>query len=149
MTHPAGQVARRINSAGFTSLMHLVVAVRPLSFTATLPGIPSSVPIARRLVRDALPGCPRAYDLILAVRELATNGITHSASGHGGTFTVRVRTAPCWARVEVADEGPTGGPPSPRNGWGLAIVREVTDRAAAVIQPGGGRTAWCEVTWPA
>jgi anti-sigma regulatory factor (Ser/Thr protein kinase) len=137
-----------MRTAGFTNLMHLVVATSPLSITATLPGTPSSVPIARRLIRDALPGCPRVDDLMLAASELASNGIAHSATGQGGTFTMRVRTAPRWARVEVTDDGPKEGLPSPRNGWGLKIVREVTDGAAAVIQPDGCRTAWCEVTWP-
>jgi anti-sigma regulatory factor (Ser/Thr protein kinase) len=137
-----------VSTAGFTNLMHLVVATSPLTITATLPGTASSVPVARRLVRDAVPGCPRADDLALAVSELTGNAIVHSASGQGGTFTVRVRAAARSARVEVTDDGPKDGLPSPRNGWGLTIVREVTDRVAAVIQPDGRRTAWCEVTWP-
>jgi two-component sensor histidine kinase len=119
----------------------------PLTVTATLPGTPASVPIARRLVREALLGCPRADDLMLAVTELATNGIAHSASGQGGSFTVRLDARPCWARIEVTDGGAVQGQPSPRNGWGLAIVAGITDRAAAVIQPDGCRTAWAEVTW--
>jgi hypothetical protein len=142
------QVARAVTAAGFVSLMHLVVTTSPLTVTATLPGTPESVPIARRLVREALPDCPRADDLMLAVTELATDGISHSASGQGGSFTVRPRTAPGWARIEVTDDGPAAGDPSPRNGWGLAIVADVTDRASAVIQPDSCRTAWCEVSWP-
>ncbi|MEP7023745.1 MAG: ATP-binding protein [Actinomycetota bacterium] len=129
--------------------MHLVVAASPPALTATLPGMPPSVPVARRLVRDALPGCPRADDLMLAVTELATNAIIHSASGQGGSFTVGVRTASRWARVEVIDEGPADGVAAIRNGWGLTLVKAVTDRAAAVIASDGRRIAWCEVTWPA
>jgi anti-sigma regulatory factor (Ser/Thr protein kinase) len=136
-----------VTGAGFTSLMHMVVAASPLTVTATLPGTPSSVSIARRLIREALPGCPRGDDLMLAVTELATNGITHSASGQGGSFTVRLRTGPCWARIEVTDDGPADGQPSTSNGWGLAIVADITDRAAAVVQPDGSRTAWVEVSW--
>jgi anti-sigma regulatory factor (Ser/Thr protein kinase) len=127
--------------------MHLVAAASPLTITATLPGTPASVPIARRLVRDALPGCPRADDLMLAVTELTTNTVVHSASGQGGAFTVRLRTRPGWARIEVTDNGPAAGRPIPRNGWGLAIVADITDRAAAVTQPDGSRTACAEVTW--
>jgi hypothetical protein len=141
------QAARAVTATGFVSLMHLVVAASPLTVTATLPGTPASVSIARRLVREALSDCPRADDLMLAVTELTTNGISHSSSGQGGSFTVRLRTAPCWARVEVTDDGPASGDPSPRNGWGLAIVAGVTDRAGAVIQPDDCRTAWCEVSW--
>jgi anti-sigma regulatory factor (Ser/Thr protein kinase) len=139
--------ASTVTAAGFTSVMHLVVATRPLTVTATLPGMPASVPIARRLIRETLPDCPRADDLMLAVTELATNSIAHSASGQGGSFTVRLRTGPCWARIEVTDDGPADGQASASNGWGLAIVADITDRAAVVIQPDGCRTAWAEVTW--
>jgi two-component sensor histidine kinase len=85
---------------------------------------------------------------MLAVTELASNGISHSASGQGGSFTVRLRLAPSWARIEVTDDGPAVGDPSPRNGWELAIVAGVTDRASAATQRDGCRTAWCEVSWP-
>lgn len=71
--------------------MHLVIATTPPAVTATLPGTPASVPVARRLVREVLVGCPRSGDLMLTVTELATNAINHSASGQGGSFTVRVR----------------------------------------------------------
>ncbi len=138
-----------MTTTGFISVLHLVIATSPLAVTATLPGTPASVSIARRLVREALPDCPRADDLMLAVSELATNAISHSASGQGGSFTVQLRTAPRWARIEVTDDGPTEGRLSGTNGWGLAIVDSVTERATAVIQPDSRRTAWCEVTWPA
>ena len=48
--------------AGLVSLMHLVVTPG-IALEVTLPGTPSSVPVARRLVREALPDCPRAEDL--------------------------------------------------------------------------------------
>src|SRR6185312_13949229 len=35
--------------------------------TATLPGTPEAVGLARRLAREALTGCPRVDDLVLAV----------------------------------------------------------------------------------
>jgi anti-sigma regulatory factor (Ser/Thr protein kinase) len=136
-----------VTGAGFTSLMHRVVSASPLTVTATLPGTPASVSIARRLIREALPGCPRGDDLMLAVTELATNCVMHSASGRGGAFTMRLCAGPCWARIEVTDDGPADCQPSASNGWGLAIVSGITDRAAAVIQPDGSRTAWAEITW--
>lgn len=140
---------RPVRGAGFINLMHLLIAGSPKSVTATLPGMPSSVPVARRLVREAVPGCPRADDLVVAVSELVTNAIVHSASGRGGSFTMQVRTEPRWARVEITDEGPAPAGTSKRSGWGLEIVSGVTDKSAAVIQPDGCRTAWCEVTWSA
>jgi anti-sigma regulatory factor (Ser/Thr protein kinase) len=136
-----------VTPTGSIGLMHLVTDTSPLTVTATLPGTPASVPIARRLIRGALPGCPRADDLMLAVTELATNTIAHSASGEGGSFTLRLRAEPGWARIEVTDDGPAQSQPAPRNGWGLAIVAGVTDRAAAVTQPDGCRTASAEVAW--
>jgi anti-sigma regulatory factor (Ser/Thr protein kinase) len=84
---------------------------------------------------------------MLAVTELASNAVLHSASGRGGTFTVRIRAAPQWARIDVADEGPAADPGLPGNGWGLAIVADVTDRTGATIAGGGQRTAWAEVGW--
>jgi len=115
----------------------------------SLAGRPESVSAARRFVRGILNGCPRADDLSLAVSELATNAFAWSAAGHGGTFTVRVRTASRWARVEVTDPGPAAASPAgPGNGWGLQIVAAVTDRAGATIGPGTARTGWAEVTWP-
>jgi two-component sensor histidine kinase len=111
-----------------------------------LPGTAASVPIARRLVKDALPGCPRADDLLLAISELASNAIAHSAS-QSGMFTVRLSTLGHWARVEVTDDGPAEGAPSHGNGWGLQIVAGVTDRSGATMEPGGRRTASAEVTW--
>lgn len=150
---PGGSAGRRIASSsvsgpGTTSLPHLVVGTSPLTFTATLPGTPASVPMVRRLLREALPDCPRADDLMLALTELTTNTVAHSANGQGGSFTVRLRTTQHWARIEVTDQGPAECDQMPRNGWGLAIVAEVTDRAAAVTQSDGCRTAWAEVTWP-
>jgi len=113
-----------------------------------LPGRAVSVRAARRFTAAALPGCPRADDLVLAVSELASNAVTWSASGQEGAFTVRVRAAPGWARVEVTDAGPAAGePPAGGNGWGLLIVAEVTDRCGTVTGPDGSRTAWAEVTW--
>ena len=111
-----------MTTAASACLMRLVVQTRPLALTATLPGTPFSVPVARQLARAMLLGCPRADDLMLAVTELATNAIAHSASGQGGSFTLSVRTGPQWAMVEVTDEGPASQPVT-GNGWGLALSR--------------------------
>lgn len=141
-----------MEGVGLTSLMHERVSARTAarSFASvTLPGIPASVRSARFFVRDTLAGCPRADDLILAVSELASNALAWSASGCGGTFTVRVRTAPRWARVEVTDEGPAPVPAASGNGFGLGIVASVTDRAGHSTGSDGGRTAWAEASWPA
>jgi anti-sigma regulatory factor (Ser/Thr protein kinase) len=134
------------------ALIEAVVTVStapPGTSKISLPGSPASVPVARRLVRDTLGSCPRADDLALAVTELASNAVTWSASGEDGTFTVAVRSAPRWARVEVTDPGPARRPTAQGNGWGLHIVAAITDRAGTTHGPGLTRTTWAEVTWPA
>jgi signal transduction histidine kinase len=118
------------------------------TWQATLPGEPVSVTDARRLVRDILAGCPRVDDLAQAVTELAANAVTWSAAREAGTFTVTVRTAPRWARIEVADPGPATQPAPAGNGFGLGIVTAVTDRSGTRHGPGRARTAWAEASWP-
>jgi Histidine kinase-like ATPase domain len=124
----------------------------PPAAAVTLPGTAASVPAARQFIRRALTGCSRADDLAQAVTELAANAVAWSAAGEGGTFTVRLRTAPRWARIEVTDPGPALLPrapvPAAGNGWGLGIVTAVTDRSGSATGPGRSRTAWAEVTWP-
>ena len=139
-----------MKGAGITSLMASVVAATttPSAATVTLPGTAASVPAARQFIRRTLGGCSRADDLAQAVTELAANAVAWSAAGEGGTFTVRVRTAPRWARIEVTDPGAALLPSAPGNGWGLSIVAAVTDRSGTITGPGLTRTAWAEVTWP-
>ncbi|HUY45878.1 MAG TPA: ATP-binding protein [Streptosporangiaceae bacterium] len=139
-----------MRGAGITSLMDSAVAscATPGAWQASLPGEDVSVQAARRFVRDTLSGCPRADDLAQAVTELASNAVNWSAAGEAGTFTVAVRTAPRWVRVEVTDPGPAAAPAARGNGWGLGIVAAVTDRHGTRHGPGPVRMSWAEVTWP-
>jgi anti-sigma regulatory factor (Ser/Thr protein kinase) len=139
-----------LSGAGITALMAATVTPhRPSGpWRTTLPGVPESVQAARRFVRDMLDGCPRADDLAQAVTELGSNALLWSAAGEGGTFTVTVRTAPRWARVEVTDPGPAPSPGAESNGWGLGIVAALTDRHDTSHGPGPARTCWAEATWP-
>lgn len=126
-----------VSGAGVTSLMHLVVQAHPPALTATLPGTPASVSLARRLARTALVRCPRVDDLMLAVTELAANAIAHTASGLDSAFILSVCTKPGWARIEITDGGPAAGQHASGNGWGLTLVAGVTDRP----EPSPGQTA--------
>jgi signal transduction histidine kinase len=121
----------------------------PGPWQIALPGAPESVQAARRFVREMLAGCPRADDLAQAVTELGSNAVNWSAAGEGGTFTVTVRTAPRWARIEVTDPGPAASPTAHSNGWGLGIVAALTDRHGTCHGPGPARMYWAEATWPA
>jgi serine/threonine-protein kinase RsbW len=146
------RTASAVKGTGLAAAIESGVTVStgpPRKVKVSLCGQPASVPAARQFVRDTLDGCPRADDLALAVTELATNAIAWSASGEDGTFTVTVRAAPRWARIEVTDPGPARQPTAHGNGWGLRIVAAITDRAGTTHGPGRTRTAWAEVTWPA
>jgi serine/threonine-protein kinase RsbW len=139
-----------LTGAGITALMQRVVSATATAAEVhcAFRGRPSSVAAARTFVRQAVHGCPRAEDLVLAVSEMATNAIAWSAAGNGGSYVVRVRTASRWARVEVADPGPAPLPAAGGNGWGLGIVAAFTDRSGSMVGPCEARVAWAEVTWP-
>jgi hypothetical protein len=91
------------------------------------------------------------------VSEFCANAIAHTASGHGGVFTVEV-DRPCdgVARVAVTDDGGASVPapgaldPMAEGGRGLAMVAACTSRwgftDASPVCP--GRTVWAESCWP-
>ena len=62
-------------------------------------GRPGSVGIVR------LGGCPQADEAVLVASEFATNSVLHSASRHGGAFTLRAEVHPDCLRSEVEDAG--------------------------------------------
>jgi hypothetical protein len=80
-----------------------------------------------------------------ADRELATNAIVHSRSGHGGTFTVRAELHPTWVWIEVEDAGGEWADPGHDDRpHGLAVV----DALAREWGRSGrthGRTVWARV----
>jgi hypothetical protein len=120
----------------------------------TFWGTPASVPEARRFAGEMLADCPARETLMTCLSELCANAIAHTASGHGGVFTVEV-DCPCngVARVAVTDEG-SDSVPAPgaldlmaEGGRGLAMVASCTSRwGFADAYP--GRTVWAEATWP-
>ena len=80
-----------------------VLAARPKR--RVFAGSRDQVRQARDFVARVLGGCPAKDDAVLLASELATNAITHTASGDGGRFTVTVYQAGTWVRVEVHDAG--------------------------------------------
>jgi hypothetical protein len=141
-----------VNGEGTATLMDALSTASiacPGAKQHELRGVAESVGAARRLVAQALPGCPRADDLVQAVSELATSAIEWSASGEGGAFGVRVRLAPRWARIEVRDSGPERRLAGQRSGWEPALVAALTDRFGSATNADGTHLAWAEVTWPA
>lgn len=131
------------------------VASRPVR--RRFPGLPSQVAYARRFVARQLTESPQLTTATLLTSELATNAITHSASGRAtGKFEVTVQQAPGWARVEVRDLGSREQPaPQHRDpydtaehGRGLDLVEALSSKWGTEPRTDGrGRQVWFELVW--
>jgi serine/threonine-protein kinase RsbW len=110
------------------------------------PAQPEQVGQARRLLANALDGCPVVDEAVLCLSELAANAVLHSKSrAPGGTFTVRAEMAPGHhVRIEVRDQGGPWREHRHDDGrpHGLAIVRGL---AAEFGTDGDARTGW--IVW--
>ena len=73
--------------------------------TGTYPAESRQVGLARAALAEWLAGCPQADEAILVASEFATNAVVHSASRHGGAFTVRAEVCQEYLRIEVEDAG--------------------------------------------
>ena len=122
------------------------------------PGLPSQIAYARRFVARQLADCPDPTTATLLTSELATNAITHSASGSStGKFEVSVHRAPGWARVEVRDLGNLNETPRPQHrdpydttehGRGLDLVEALASKWGSEPRGDGmGRQVWFELVW--
>lgn len=122
------------------------------------PGLPSQIAYARRFVARQLATSPELTTATLLTSELATNAITHSASGRAtGKFEVCVQCAPGWARVEVRDLGSTTEAPQPQHrdpydtaehGRGLDLVEALASKwGTEPRHDGRGRQVWFELVW--
>ncbi len=76
-----------------------------VALRSEFPGTAEQVALVRQWLYATLGACPAADDGVLLVSELATNALTHSASGRGGAFTVTVFHRSGDVRIEVADQG--------------------------------------------
>ncbi|MFC4560679.1 ATP-binding protein [Nocardiopsis mangrovi] len=123
------------------------------------PGLAHQIQHARRFVARALGPGPDITTATLLTSELATNAITHSASGSpGGKFEVTVYCAEGWSRVEVRD---LGSPEQPRpqhrdphdvseHGRGLDLVEALAAKWGTEPRGDGlGRMVWFELAWEA
>lgn len=132
------------------------------SWTVSIPGTPSMVPVARAFVRAFLGDHPLARDAELVVSEYATNAIRHTASGRGGgVMHVTVAASAHAVRIELAGHGPAESEPGPaasrpvaapaarreaggddESGRGLLIVDSLATRWGHYGVAGGQSTAW-------
>jgi len=99
-----------------------------VGFQATYPGCPAEVGLARAEVARYLRGCPVVDDAILIVSELATNAVTHSASGQRDFFTVRAEWHDTYVFLEVEDAGGEWRlhPSDPDRPHGLQMIEALT-----------------------
>ena len=73
--------------------------------TGTYPAEPGQVRIARAALAEWLEGWRRVDEAVLIASEFATNAVLHSASRHGGSFTLRAEVGQDRVRIEVEDAG--------------------------------------------
>ncbi len=125
--------------------MTTAIVVRPKQ--RIFPGSYEQVRQVRLFVARVLDGCPVADEAVLLSSELATNAITHTASGHGGKFTVNVYRGDTRLMISVRDDG-SGQAPTVRpggvvaeSGYGLGLVELMADSWGHC---GGSR---CRVVW--
>jgi len=91
----------------------------------------------------------RLEDAQLLVSELVTNAIRHAGLEEQETIRLVVETDDRGMRVEVSDRGPgfeltePAPDPSRPSGWGLYLVRELSDRWG--IDRDGGTRVWFEL----
>jgi anti-sigma regulatory factor (Ser/Thr protein kinase) len=121
--------------------------------TATLPAVPSSVGVARGLLRAALMQAGRsrwADDGELALSEVVTNAVLHAHT----EITLIVRVHPEAVDVEVWDLN--RAPPLARHyereattGRGMALVAAVTSECGVRRLPDVGKVVWFRLGDPA
>jgi hypothetical protein len=117
------------------------------------PGSRCSPATAARSPRCAtlLPACPARDDLTCIATELATNAVTHTATGHGGWFTAELTTTSSRIRIAITDNGAPHGPhlindPASEHGRGLHIVHALATRTG-VHGDHHSRQTWAEIPW--
>ena len=112
---------------------------------------PDSAAEARRALGDVSDHLSqrRLEDAQLLVSELVTNAIRHAGLEEQETIRLVVETDDRGMRVEVSDRGPgfeltePAPDPSRPSGWGLYLVRELSDRWG--IDRDGGTRVWFEL----
>lgn len=139
-------------------------ADQPMGSSKIFAGTGDQVSAVRRFARAELGDHPAVDEAVLVASELATNAITHSASGHdGGMFIVHLTAiGDAYVAILVTDQGGTGLPraqqagPDAESGRGLDVVTRIASlfitfgddtmrTIVAVVSPNGSGS---ELTWP-
>ena len=120
-------------------------AAGTLRHTGTSPAEPRQVGAA---LAGWLGGCPRVDEAILVASEFATNAVLHSASRHGGAFTLRAEVSQDRLRIEVEDAGGPwrDGPRDDGRPHGFDVVAAIAGAGNWGIDGDDrGRVAWARL----
>lgn len=122
-----------------------------LCWRREFPGEMRRMSEVRAWLTSLLPACPARDDVLSIATELGANAVRHTASGHGGSFTIEIAWTPRVARVAVADGGGLTEPQVTgdllsEHGRGLVMVRGLATRTG-VDGDQHGRRVWAEVAW--
>ena len=118
--------------------------------TGTYPAEPRQAGLARAALAGWLGGCPRAGEAVLVASEFATNSVLHSASRHGGAFTLRIEACHDRLRTKVEDAGGPWRGEARDDGrpHGFDVVAAIAGTGNwGVDGDARGRTAWARLGW--
>jgi anti-sigma regulatory factor (Ser/Thr protein kinase) len=113
--------------------------------TGIYPAEPGQVRVARAALAGWLEGWRRVDEAVLIGSEFATNAVLHSASRHGGVFTLRVVVGQDYIRIEVEDAGGPwrDGVHDDGRAHGFDVVTAIAGAGNWGIDgDDGGRVAW-------
>jgi anti-sigma regulatory factor (Ser/Thr protein kinase) len=117
-------------------------------FQGTFIAEPAQVGHARRALAQALDGHPAADTASLIASEFATNAVLHSASGHGGKFSLAVEICEDYVWIGVVDGGGPWNRTRHRDGrpHGFDVVEALIGPSNWGIDgDDGGRIAWARI----
>jgi serine/threonine-protein kinase RsbW len=110
---------------------------------------PASVPLARRLLLDAMGSAgvdgEISYDLSLALSEACANAVEHGTGEHSEAYCVTAYLEGDQCRIEVTDFGPgfrgqvrppAGRPVDAEDGRGLILIDALADHVHVRNRPG-------------
>ena len=114
-------------------------------YIGTYPAEPGQVRVARAALAGWLGARPLTDEVVLVASEFATNSVLHSASCHGGAFTLRAEVRQGQIRIEVEDAGGPwrGGVRDDGRPHGFDVVAAIAGVGNWGIDGDvGGRVAW-------
>jgi anti-sigma regulatory factor (Ser/Thr protein kinase) len=117
-----------------------------------LPAVPLSVRQARHYVRAYLGFAPAVAEQVeLALSEAVGNAVTHAYRGGDGEIEVVMSLRRNAVQVVVRDQGvgPIPHPESNGRGYGLLLMRTLSDRLEIKGSPGAGTTVKMEFPFAA